>query len=153
MPTLYILNASPLSLFPAQYRLLLEWWPLATAEAAARVAEHVSHGSVVRSALGHTDLANLVSSLLAYPLAVDRSSVTLTSNDHALICQYRGPRLAEGATRLPSEAQLDWYWLRNWSLASGEPVAASGLEDVFAAWGAAHAATRQWTSVGPESTA
>ncbi len=153
MPTLYILNASPLSLFPAQHQLLLEWWPLTTAEAAACMVEHAANGGIVRSALGHADLAGLVSGFLAYPLAVDRSSVTLTPGDRALVCQYRSPRLTEGTTRLSDDARLDWYWLRDWSLAPGEPVAASGLEGVFAAWRAAHAAAWQRASADPRSPA
>ena len=153
MPTLYILNASPLSLFPARHRLLLEWWPLTTAEAATRVAEHTANGGAVRSALGHADIAGLVSRLLAYPLALDRSSVTLILGDQALVCQYRGPRLAEETTRLPDDARLDWYWLRDWSLAPGEPVAPFGLEGVCAAWRAARAAARQRASAGPGSPA
>lgn len=143
MPTLYILNASPLSLFPAQHRLLLEWWPLTTAEAAARVAEHVANGDAVRSALGHADLAGLVSRLLAYPLAPDRTSVTLAAGDRALVCQYRGPRLAEGTTRLPDGARLDWYWLQDWSLAPGDPSDEPGTEEILSAWRAAHTAARR----------
>lgn len=134
MPTLYILNASPLSLFPSQHRLLVEWWPLTTPEAAARVAEHAANGGAVRSALGHADLAGLVSGLLVYPLAVDRSSVTLTPGDQALVCQYRGPRLAEGTTRLPDDARLGWYWLRDWSLAPGDPSDEPGTEEILSAW-------------------
>ncbi|HCF24465.1 MAG TPA: hypothetical protein DER67_02800 [Novosphingobium sp.] len=125
---------------------MLEWWPLTTAEAATRVAEHTANGGAVRSALGHADIAGLVSRLLAYPLALDRSSVTLILGDQALVCQYRGPRLAEETTRLPDDARLDWYWLRDWSLAPGEPVTASSLDDVFAAWRAAHAVAQRWTS-------
>ncbi len=143
MPTLYILNASPLSLFPPQHRLLLEWWPLTTTEAAARVAEHAANGGAVRSALGHADLAGLVSRLLAYPLAPERTSVTLTPGDQALVCQYRGARLAEGTTRLPDGARLDWYWLQDWSLAPGDLSAEPGSAAILSAWRAAHAAARR----------
>ena len=134
MSTLYILNASPLSLFPARHRLWLEWWPLTTAEAAARVARHAAGGGPVRSALGHADLAGWVSRLLAYPLAHHRASAALGPGDRALVCQYRGPRLGEGSTRLPDGAGLDWYWLQGWNSLPGSPAIASAPEHVFSVW-------------------
>lgn len=120
MPILYILNAAPLSLFPLNCRLLLEWWPITLAEAQAHLAEHKASGAEVLSALGHADLARIASQLLSFTFYPNRVNVTLMPGDKALVCQYRGSRLAEGATQLPEGALLDWHWLHEWSMGSSD---------------------------------
>jgi hypothetical protein len=60
------------------------------------------------SYVGHADIANVFSSLLAIPVACNRANVTLSSGDKCLLGQYIGPRLLEGATRLPEGSKIKW---------------------------------------------
>jgi hypothetical protein len=62
------------------------------------------------SAVGHAGTARLFSEILDYPIEVSRKNVKLTKrNDVALIGQYVGPRLPEGATTLPEGANIEWW--------------------------------------------
>lgn len=65
-------------------------------------------------AVGHEQTAKLASDSLGIPGSVrfNRVSVRLQPGDRMLICQYVGPRLAEGVTTLPEGAELVWYWGR-----------------------------------------
>jgi hypothetical protein len=45
-------------------------------------------------------------------IPVRRESVTLDYGEMALVVQYHGPRLPEGATVLPDGAELRWYTVR-----------------------------------------
>ena len=60
------------------------------------------------SAVGHADTAAVFSDVLGVPVACDRVSVTLNPGDVALVGQYSGPRLPEGATSLPEGATIKW---------------------------------------------
>lgn len=60
------------------------------------------------SAIGHADTAALLTGQLNWPVPVNRASVTLKPGDWAIIAQYSGPRLPEGATTLPEGAILRW---------------------------------------------
>lgn len=61
------------------------------------------------SAIGHADMAEMVSQQVGRPVAANRHSVTLTEDDVALVAQYTGPRLPEGATTLPEGATITWW--------------------------------------------
>ena len=61
------------------------------------------------SAIGHADMAELVSQQLGQPVPMNRHSVTLTPGDVVLVAQYTGPRLPEGATTLPEGATITWW--------------------------------------------
>lgn len=50
------------------------------------------------SAVGHADTAALFSSVLGFHVPCLRSTVSLSSGDWAIIGQYSGPRLPEGAS-------------------------------------------------------
>jgi hypothetical protein len=65
-------------------------------------------GSDLESAVGHQDTANVFSSILGVPVPMNRTSVVLKSGDTALLGQYSGPRLPEGATTLPEGAKIKW---------------------------------------------
>lgn len=58
------------------------------------------------SAVGHADTANLLSGLLGREVAVNRVSLTLDASDTAIVAQYQGQRLPEGATALPEGASF-----------------------------------------------
>jgi hypothetical protein len=62
------------------------------------------------SAIGHEDLARIVSKRLGVELPTNRISVTLTPDDVVVVIQYTGPRLPEGTTKLPKGAKIT-YWL------------------------------------------
>ena len=60
------------------------------------------------SAVGHADTAAVFSAVLGVPVPCNRVSVTLRHGDLALVGQYSGPRLPEGATSLPEGATIKW---------------------------------------------
>ncbi len=60
------------------------------------------------SALGHADTALLISSLLGREYLANRVQVRLGVGDCAMVAQYTGPRLPEGATALPEGAEIKW---------------------------------------------
>jgi len=60
------------------------------------------------STVGHADTAAVFAGVLEVPVACNRVTVSLTDGDKLLVGQYRGPRLPEGATRLPEGATIQW---------------------------------------------
>ena len=60
------------------------------------------------SAVGHADTAAVFSSVLGVPVPCNRATVTLKDGDLALVGQYSGPRLPEGAVSLPEGATIKW---------------------------------------------
>lgn len=73
----------------------------------ARVdAQDVPEGAV--SQVGHADAAKLFTELLGRPVAFNRVSGVLEHGDVIYVGQYKGPRLAEGATTLPPGAWINW---------------------------------------------
>ena len=60
------------------------------------------------SAIGHTDTANVVSTILGRKVPANRTNVLLTEEDTLYVAQYRGPRLPEGATTLPEGATIEF---------------------------------------------
>lgn len=61
------------------------------------------------SAVGHSDTARIFSGILGREVEPNRVSVRLEYGDIALIGQYVGPRLPEGATELPEGARIEWW--------------------------------------------
>lgn len=62
----------------------------------------------VQSAVGHADTAAVFSAVLGFPVPCRRETVTLRQGQRAIIGQYSGPRLPEGATTLPEGAAIKW---------------------------------------------
>ena len=60
------------------------------------------------SAVGHADTAAVFSHVLGVEIPCNRATVALKEGDVALVGQYSGPRLAEGATTLPEGATIKW---------------------------------------------
>jgi hypothetical protein len=60
------------------------------------------------SAVGHADTAAVFAAILGVPVEPARITVTLNKGDAALVGQYSGPRLPEGATTLPEGATIRW---------------------------------------------
>lgn len=63
------------------------------------------------SALGHADTATVVSDILGVEVPCNRMTVTLRPGDRAIVAQYIGPRLMEGATELPANAYIKWVMI------------------------------------------
>jgi hypothetical protein len=62
------------------------------------------------SAVGHADTAMVFSNELGLPILPNRVSVKLYDPEtRVLVGQYVGPRLPEGATRLPDGATIEWW--------------------------------------------
>ena len=58
------------------------------------------------SALGHDDIAALLTEMTGHELKKNRISNKLLVGDKAILAQYSGPRLPEGATKLPEGAEI-----------------------------------------------
>lgn len=67
------------------------------------------NGAEIVSAVGHESTANIFSAVLDRPIPANRTSVKLDDDSMALIGQYVGPRLPEGATTLPEGATIEWW--------------------------------------------
>lgn len=72
-------------------------------------AESMGESDLVISAVGHTETAAIFSQQLGMPIPVDRQTVKLAPGASAVVGQYIGPRLPEGATQLPSDACIHWF--------------------------------------------
>ena len=66
-------------------------------------------GDSFESAVGHAETAAVFSEQLGVAVPMNRTTVSLKKGDIAVIGQYRGPRLSEGATSLPDGATIKWY--------------------------------------------
>lgn len=62
-----------------------------------------------RSGVGHADVADLYSNLLGVGIPPYRATLKLLPGDVALVGQYSGPRLPEGALTLPEGAVIRWF--------------------------------------------
>ena len=60
------------------------------------------------SAIGHADTARVVSGILGREIPANRVNVALEEGDVLYVAQYKGPRLEEGATKLPEGATLEF---------------------------------------------
>jgi hypothetical protein len=63
------------------------------------------------SAIGHTETANVVGGMLGMSVPTNRVTVQLGFGDEALVAQYIGQRLPEGATSLPEGAEIRFFYL------------------------------------------
>jgi hypothetical protein len=60
------------------------------------------------SAVGHADTAMVFAEVLGMEVPAARSTISLKVGDTAILGQYRGPRLPEGAKMLPKGATIQW---------------------------------------------
>lgn len=75
---------------------------------AKELLTQVDQASPINSAVGHADTASVFSSVLGLDIPSNRISVSLNAGEKAVIGQYSGPRLEEGATTLPEGAVIKW---------------------------------------------
>ncbi|MBW6395989.1 DUF1874 domain-containing protein [Thermus sp. SYSU G05001] len=101
---IWLLNALSLNMISHQEGAF--YWRLITPET-ARVL--LARG--FRSAVGHEDLARVLEGVLGVPVPVNRATVVLEPGDRAVVAQYKGPRLPEGATRLPGGSSVGLYFM------------------------------------------
>jgi len=64
----------------------------------------------VESFIGHTDTANVLTTILGVPVTVNRASLIAQQGEQFIVAQFSGPRLPEGTTSLPEGAVLT-FWL------------------------------------------
>jgi hypothetical protein len=107
--TIYICNAFALSMLDraSQEKAESRRAPTPISEEGARTI--LRDATNVVSAVGHADTARLFSAILDRPVEANRVSVKLGPDDMAIIGQYVGPRLPEGATTLPAGATIEWW--------------------------------------------
>lgn len=87
---LILLNTSILTTFGT-----FIYAPLTLAQAQDLVADFQTDGREIQSAIGHQATAALLTDLLAYPVAANRTEFRQTTDDVALIFKLRG-RVPEG---------------------------------------------------------
>lgn len=68
----------------------------------------------LHSAVGHADTAAVFSRALDLPVPCNRETVKLRAGQRAILGQYSGPRLPEGATTLPEGARITWLFVDVW---------------------------------------
>ena len=82
---------------------------------AASITHHLK--ADIECCIGHQDLCNILADKLsaitekAVTLTANRVSVTLAAGETAIVAQYLGPRLPEGAHLLPEGAKIEFYFL------------------------------------------
>ena len=103
-----ILNAFSLGMLdPAAICGVVKYARLSLAEARLMVGGTTDF----ESAVGHVDTAKLYSEQLGVTVLPNRTNILLRAGDRALVGQYGGTRLPEGATQLPEGARIDWVYL------------------------------------------
>lgn len=96
---MFILNAFSLNMLVGNADVIVR-------EVSQKVAASLAPACV--SAVGHADTAAVFSNVLGVAVPCNRATVALKPGDVALVGQYSGPRLAEGATSLPEGAAIKW---------------------------------------------
>lgn len=75
-------------------------------------AETIKNIDSLESCIGHIDTAAVVSDVLGRKIDANRTNVTLKKGDSMIIAQYVGPRLAEGTTKLPKGAKIEFLFVK-----------------------------------------
>lgn len=74
-------------------------------------ARELARTPTITSAVGHADTAAVFSAVLGTEVPMNRVTVVLKNDDIALVGQYSGSRLPEGATSLPPGATIRWFFV------------------------------------------
>jgi len=72
------------------------------------IEQAAEYASYANSYVGHKDTAVVFSNILGVQILENRSSFLLDRGEGLLVGQYTGPRLPEGATKLPQGASIHW---------------------------------------------
>ena len=97
---MHLLNAFSLNMLAGNADVHVREVSLETARNLAKVCT---------SAVGHADTAAVFADVLGTDVPCNRVSVALDHCDMALVGQYSGPRLPEGANCLPEGATIKWF--------------------------------------------
>lgn len=62
----------------------------------------------LQSAVGHKETASILSEMFGVDVPFARKTVLMDPGDAAIVAQYIGPRLPEGATTLPKGASIEF---------------------------------------------
>ena len=62
----------------------------------------------LESYIGHPSTADVLANLLGMAVPVRRDKAVLRDGESAIVAQYNGPRLPEGATQLPKGASIEF---------------------------------------------
>lgn len=106
---IYLVNAFSLNMLDINGPIELEVFPLQTED---DVLDMLATYRNFTSAIGHKETADILSNMLDVEIEHNRTTVKLKKNDIAIVAQYRGPRLKEGATELPKGAEIKFYLVR-----------------------------------------
>ncbi len=105
-----LLNAFSLNML-AEMPVSISVTEIGASEARAHLlalADEAGGEDVIQSAVGHADTAAVLGGILGMPVPVNRATVQLGRGSRAIVGQYSGPRLPEGATTLPEGAAIRW---------------------------------------------
>jgi hypothetical protein len=103
-----ILNAFSLKMLPLSRASEVTVEPITESQAISLVHTETMHGDTLESAVGHADTAKILSGIFGRDVACRRVDVRLADGETALVAQYDGPRLPEGATALPEGATFQF---------------------------------------------
>lgn len=101
---MYITNAISLNMVADIPAGSFEWIWVPVQE----IRNYFEAGKEIINALGHPDIASVVSSDLGFEVKSNRISTPMQKGDIILIAQYVGPRLPEGAKALPDGAKVKY---------------------------------------------
>jgi len=100
---LYLLNALPLGACPKSCTLKVE------ETTPGQVVADIARSPRLVNAIGHPSFDAVVRAQLGVHLPQgERFTVALWEGDQAIVAQYIGPRLPEGATELPEGARIEF---------------------------------------------
>lgn len=100
---LYLCNAFSIAML-SSFPVRIEIWKIPIEEARRALADEK-----FESAIGHADVARILEGMLDMSIPINRVSVRLTEADTVIVAQYVGPRLPEGATKLPEGARIEFF--------------------------------------------
>ena len=109
---MYLLNAFSANML-ADLPVSVNFAEITAADARLALACIEADGDSWESAVGHADTAHVFEAVLGDVIVpCNRVTVTLRPGDTAILGQYSGPRLPEGATALPEGASIKWVLVR-----------------------------------------
>ena len=101
----YLCNSFSLNMLDRGESILLSVIPLSLEQAK-------DYGTNTHSVVGHEDTARVLSTILGYEVKYNRETVTMKFGDNAIVAQYSGTRLPEGATALPEGGKIEFWLVR-----------------------------------------
>lgn len=112
-PRFIISNAFSLNMLDLNDLVKLWISPVSLEDVRSKVAYEKRRGRFV-SAVGHSEIASLLTGLLGTYIPYNRVTVRLRPYDDLVVAQYIGPRLTEGTTELPPGSTIKFALVRVW---------------------------------------